>query len=160
MEWVQLILRVQVEISISFTVDDYSRYTWAILLREKSKSFDLERKLFSRLQIEKIFISLEFTMIMIKNLKNTNFIVFVMNRVYIKNFLLLYITLWHNGIVERKNKVIQEMAWNILNNEKVTLYLWGETVNIIVHILNRVGVRPGNKTHSLWVIEQQESMFK
>jgi hypothetical protein len=41
-----------VEISISFTVDDYSRYTWAILLREKSKSFDLERKLFSRLQIE------------------------------------------------------------------------------------------------------------
>jgi hypothetical protein len=57
-----------------------------------------------------MFISLEFTMIMIKNLKNTNFIVFVMNRVYIKNFLLLYITLWHNGIVERKNKVIQEMA--------------------------------------------------
>jgi hypothetical protein len=88
-------------------------------------------------------------MIMIKNLKNTNFLVFVMNRVYIKNFLLLYITLWHNGIVERKNKVIQEMARTILNSEKVTLYFWGETVNIIVHILNRVGVRPGNKTHFL-----------
>jgi len=80
----------------------------------------------------------------------------MMNKVYIKNFLLLYITLWHNGIVERKNKAIQEMARTILNSEKVTLYFWGETVNIIVHILNRVGVRPGNKTHSLWVMEQQE----
>jgi hypothetical protein len=80
----------------------------------------------------------------------------MMNKVYIKNFLLLYITLWHNGIVERKNKAIQEMTRTILNSEKVTLYFWGETVNIIVHILNRVGVRPGNKTHSLWVMEQQE----
>jgi len=41
------------------------------------------------------------------------------------------------------------MARTILNSEKVSLYLWGETVNIIVHILNRVGVRPGNKTHFL-----------
>jgi hypothetical protein len=80
----------------------------------------------------------------------------MMNKVYIKNFLLLYITLWHNGIVERKNKAIQEMTRTILNSKKVTLYFWGETVNIIVHILNRVGVRPGNKTHSLWVMEQQE----
>ena len=40
------------EINISFIVDDYLRYTWVILLREKSKSFDLERKLFSILQTE------------------------------------------------------------------------------------------------------------
>jgi hypothetical protein len=33
-------------------VDDYSRFTWAILLREKSNAFDVAQQLFKKIQIE------------------------------------------------------------------------------------------------------------
>jgi hypothetical protein len=35
---------------IIIIVNDYSRYIWVILLRDKSKSFDFVGKLFRRLQ--------------------------------------------------------------------------------------------------------------
>jgi len=36
---------------ILVVVDDFSRYTWAILLREKSDAFDAAQKLFKKIQI-------------------------------------------------------------------------------------------------------------
>jgi len=33
-------------------VDDYSRFTWAILLRKKSNAFDAAQQLFKKIQIE------------------------------------------------------------------------------------------------------------
>jgi IS30 family transposase len=33
-------------------VDDYSRYTWALLLREKSDAFEAVQHLFKKIQIE------------------------------------------------------------------------------------------------------------
>jgi hypothetical protein len=38
---------------IMIIVNDYSRYTWVILLKDKSESFDLIGKLFRRLQEKK-----------------------------------------------------------------------------------------------------------
>jgi hypothetical protein len=34
-------------------VDDYCRYTWALLLREKSDAFEAAQQLFKKIQIEK-----------------------------------------------------------------------------------------------------------
>ena len=57
-----------------------------------------------------------------------------------------------NGVVERKNRSIQEMAKIMLNENTLPKYFWAETVNTACYILNRVLIRPHlNKTPcELW----------
>ena len=62
------------------------------------------------------------------------------------------ITPQQNGVVERKNRVIQEMARAMLHNKDVARNLWGEAVNTACHTVNRVYFRPGTKKtpYELW----------
>ena len=62
------------------------------------------------------------------------------------------ITPQQNGVVERKNRVIQEMARAMLYNKDVARNLWGEVVNSTCHTVNRVYFRPGTKKtpYELW----------
>ena len=57
-----------------------------------------------------------------------------------------------NGVVERKNIVIQEMARAILHNKEVARNLWGEAVNTACHMVNMVYFRLGTKktSYELW----------
>ena len=57
-----------------------------------------------------------------------------------------------NGVVERKNSVIQEMARAILHNKEVARNLWGEAVNTACHMVNMVYFRLGTKktSYELW----------
>ena len=57
-----------------------------------------------------------------------------------------------NGVVERKNKVIQEMARVMLNTKSMAKSFWGEAVNIVCHTLNMVYFRPDTKNtpYELW----------
>ena len=50
-----------------------------------------------------------------------------------------------NGIVERKNRVIQEMARVMPHNKKLPTSFWGDAVNIACHTLNWVYFRPDSK---------------
>ena len=43
-----------------------------------------------------------------------------------------------NGVVERKNLVLQEMARIMLNSKKVPRNLWAEAVNTVCYVSNRV----------------------
>ena len=52
------------------------------------------------------------------------------------------ITPQQNGVVEKKNRVIQEMARAMLHNKDVARNLWGEAVNTACHTVNRVYFRP------------------
>ena len=42
-----------------------------------------------------------------------------------------------NGVVERKNKIVEEMARTMLNDSKINDVFWVQVVHIVVHILNR-----------------------
>ncbi|KAH9669926.1 hypothetical protein KPL70_021986 [Citrus sinensis] len=57
-----------------------------------------------------------------------------------------------NGVVERKNRSIQEMARTMLNENALPKYFWAKAVNIACYVLNRVLIRPNlNKTpYELW----------
>ena len=57
-----------------------------------------------------------------------------------------------NGVVERKNRVIQEMARGMLNNKSMAKSFWGEAVNIACHTLNRVyfGLDTKKIPYELW----------
>ena len=62
------------------------------------------------------------------------------------------ITPQQNGVVERKNRVIQEMARAMLHNKDMVRNLWGEAVNTTCHTVNRVYFKPGTKKtpYELW----------
>ena len=62
------------------------------------------------------------------------------------------ITPQQNGVVERNNKVIQEMAKAMLHNKDVARNLWGKAVNTACHTINRVHFRPSTKKtpYELW----------
>jgi hypothetical protein len=56
-----------------------------------------------------------------------------------------------NGVVERKNMTVQEMAQTMLMDSKLIDIFWTHAVHRPLHIQNRVMIRNNNdKTHELW----------
>jgi hypothetical protein len=57
-----------------------------------------------------------------------------------------------NGVVERKNRVIQEMTRVMIHSKNLVQHFWGEAVNTACHIINKVNLRPEtNKTpYEIW----------
>jgi len=49
-----------------------------------------------------------------------------------------------NGVVERKNKIVQEMARTILKDSKLSDIFWAQVIHTTVHILNRWMLRSNN----------------
>jgi hypothetical protein len=62
------------------------------------------------------------------------------------------ITPQQNGVVERKNMVIQEMARVMIHSKNLAQHFWGEAINTTCHIINRVYLRlETNKTpYEIW----------
>ena len=57
-----------------------------------------------------------------------------------------------NGVVERKNRVIQEMARVMPLNKQIPQKFWGEAVNTSCHIGNRIFFQVGTKktAYEIW----------
>jgi hypothetical protein len=57
-----------------------------------------------------------------------------------------------NGVVERKNRVLQEMARVMIHSKNLAQYFWGEAINTACHIINRVYLRPetSNTPYDIW----------
>jgi hypothetical protein len=52
-----------------------------------------------------------------------------------------------NGIVERRNRTVMEMARSVMKSMKIPGIFWGEAVRHSVHLLNRLPTKPmGNRT--------------
>ena len=79
-----------------------------------------------------------------KEFKNTRFDSFCEKNEIKKEFSALK-TPQQNGVVERKNRVIQEMARVILLNKKIPQNFWGEAMNTSCHIGDRIYFRVGTK---------------
>jgi len=90
-------------------VDDFSRYTWAIPIREKSDAFDTAQHLFKKIQVEQNCQIMRIRSDHGTEIENFKFEEFCLSY-GIKQEFSSPITLQQNGVVERKNRVIQEMA--------------------------------------------------
>ncbi|KAH9725866.1 hypothetical protein KPL70_008032 [Citrus sinensis] len=132
-------------------VDDYSRYTWVLFLANKDDALDAFKVLCKKLQNEK-----GHGIVCIRSdhggeFENHAFEIFC-NNLGIEHQFSSPRTPQQNGVVERKNRSIQEMARTMLNENALPKYFWAEAVNTACYVLNRVLIRPNlNKTpYELW----------
>ncbi|WKA03735.1 hypothetical protein VitviT2T_021825 [Vitis vinifera] len=132
-------------------VDDFSRYTWVLFLSQKNEAFYEFSKFCNKVQNEKGFTITcirsdhrrEFENIDIEEYCNEHGINY--------NFSAPR-TPKKNGVVERKNKNLQEMARTMLNENNLPKYFWVEEVNTSCYVLNRILLRPILKKtpYELW----------
>nr|KYP54569.1 Retrovirus-related Pol polyprotein from transposon TNT 1-94 [Cajanus cajan] len=47
-----------------------------------------------------------------------------------------------NGVVERKNRSLEELARTMLNETNLPKYFWANAINTTCHVLNKVLIRP------------------
>jgi len=121
-------------------IDDYSRYMWTVLLKEKGDAF-FKFKNFKALvekeSGEKIqtfitdrggeFVSGEFNSFC--------------ERTGIRRHLTAPYTPQQNGEVERRDRTLLEMARSILKHMHMPNYLWGEAIRHSTYLINRVATR-------------------
>ena len=125
-------------------VDDFSRFTWVRFLKHKSDAVDSFRILALQLKQEKGGI------VQIRSdhggeFQNKDFDTFCQSQ-GIQHQYAAPRTPQQNGIVERKNRTLQEMARAMLAGNNVPSGFWAEAVNTTCYIINRVYVKPKTKT--------------
>src|SRR3954466_3606746 len=118
-------------------VDDFSRYTWVLFLDDKSKVVKIFKTFAKRAQTE-----YELSLKHIRSDNGTEF-----KNTHIKEFLDEY-GITHefsaayapqrNGVVERKNRTLIEMARTMLVEYKTPIRFWAKAINIACHIINKV----------------------
>ncbi|CAL9078937.1 unnamed protein product [Musa textilis] len=132
-------------------VDDYSRYTWTYLLAHKSDCFKCFSKFCKLTQNKKGFMISSIRSDHGGEFQNHDFQNFCEINGYNHNFSTPR-NPQQNGVVERKNRNLQEMARTMLNEYNLPKYFWAEAVNTACYVINRVLVRPSlSKTlYKLW----------
>ena len=121
-------------------VDDYSRFTWVIFLTSKDETFD-EFVTFSK----KIQKTTGHQLIHIRSDHGTEFENYKFDE-YCKeqgmdhNFSAPR-TPQQNGVVERKNRTLEDMARTMLIASSLPRNFWAEAVNTACYIINRVMIR-------------------
>ncbi|KAK2383145.1 putative mitochondrial protein [Trifolium repens] len=132
-------------------VDDYSRYTWVNFIREKSDAFDDFKELCIQIQREKGSNVVRIRSDHGREFENSKFNEFCSTE-EIKHEYSSPITPQQNGIVERKNRTIQESARFMLHAKNIPYHFWAEAMNTACYVHNRVTLRKGTTStlYELW----------
>ncbi|KAK1607467.1 hypothetical protein QYE76_031140 [Lolium multiflorum] len=127
-------------------VDDYSRYSWVFLLKSKDET---HREFINFAKKAQRTYESEIKAIRTDNgteFKNYTMQEFVDDEGIKHEFSAPY-TPQQNGVVERKNRTIIEMARTMLSEFNSPHNFWGEAISTTVHYSNRLFLRPlHNKT--------------
>jgi transposase InsO family protein len=119
-------------------VDDYSRYAWVFFLANKVETFGFVRDLILRLKNERHGDVVR--VIRSDNgseFKNSHFETFCRDLGIEHQFSSLYVAC-QNGVVERKNRSLCEMARTMLNENRTPSRYWVEAVNTAWHVGNQI----------------------
>ncbi|GJY45968.1 retrovirus-related pol polyprotein from transposon TNT 1-94 [Tanacetum coccineum] len=122
-------------------VDDYSRYTWTRFLKNKTEAFD-QFEIFSK----KIQNQLGCSIVSIRTDHGREFDNEVQfgefcNANGITHNFSAPRTPQSNGVVERKNRTLQEMSRTMLNEQSLPQKFWCNAVDTSTYILNRILIR-------------------
>jgi transposase InsO family protein len=119
-------------------VDDFSHYSWVFFMTTKDDAFTHARDLILRLQNE--FPKNAMRSIHGDNgteFKNTQFATFCASLGLEHQFSSLYLP-QQNGIVERKNQTLVDMARTMLDEHRTPRHFWVEAINTACHVSNHI----------------------
>jgi transposase InsO family protein len=118
-------------------IDDYSRFTWVFFLQDKSETQVVLKKFLRMAQNE---FDAKVNKIRSDNgteFKNTQVEDFLDEEGIKHEFLAPY-THQQNGVAERKNRTLIEMARTMLDEYKTLDQFWAEVINMACHATNRL----------------------
>ena len=118
-------------------VDDYSRYTWVFFLNDKADTYDTLKKFLTRAKNE--------FDLKVKKVRSDNRSEFRNTKVEelcddkgIKHEFSSKYTPEQNGLVERKNRTLIDMARSMLSEYNISDCFWAEAINTACHASNRL----------------------
>jgi len=121
-------------------VDDYSRFTWTLFLKTKNDAFDVFHKLAKVIQNEKGLHIVSIRSDHGREFQNESFEKFCEENKIHHNFSAPRAP-QQNGVVERKNRSLEEGARTLLNETKLPKYFWVNSMSAIYYTLNRLLIR-------------------
>ena len=122
-------------------VDDFTRYSWVFFMESKEEAFSFVRDLILRLKNERP----NGAMRAIRSdngteFKNARFEAFCHDLGLEHQFSSPYVPP-QNGVVERKNRTLVEMARTMLDKHRTPRKYWAEALNTACYIANRIFLR-------------------
>jgi len=132
-------------------VDDYSRFTWVLFLQHKDEAISHFIEFCKMVENEKGSKIIRIRSDHGGEFENAKFDQLCSKRGY-KHEYSAPRTPQQNGVVERKNRTLVELARTMLNEYSLPKHLWAEAVNTACYVVNRVSIRAIlNKTpYELW----------
>ena len=121
-------------------VDDFSRCTWTLFLATKNDMFHAFKRLAKMLENEKSSKIVSIRSDHGGEYQNERFEHFCEKHGTKHNFSTPR-TPQQNGVVERKNRSLEELARTMLNENSLPKYFWADAVNTTCYVLNRVLIR-------------------
>ncbi|WVZ90110.1 LOW QUALITY PROTEIN: hypothetical protein U9M48_036440, partial [Paspalum notatum var. saurae] len=121
-------------------VDDFSRFSWVFFLEFKDEAFGFVRDLVLRLRNESHKAMRAIRSDNDEEFRNSRFKSFCRDQGLEHQFSSPYTSL-QNGIVERKNRTLDEMARMMLDEHRTPRRFWAEAVNTGCYIANQIFLR-------------------
>ncbi|WVZ97313.1 hypothetical protein U9M48_042861 [Paspalum notatum var. saurae] len=121
-------------------VDDFSRFSWVFFMEFKDEAFGFIRDLVLRLRNESHKAMRAIRSDNGGEFKNSRFENFYRDLGLEHQFSSPYTPL-QNGVVERKNRTLVEMARTMLDEHRTPRRFWAEAVNTACYIANRIFLR-------------------
>ena len=122
-------------------VDDYSRFTWTMFLASKDETFEnfiaLLKKIEKRVGHSLVSLRSDHG----TEFENASFTKFCNEHGVDQNFLAPR-TPQQNGVVERKNRTLEDMTRTMLIASGLPKNFWAEALNTSCYIINRCMIRP------------------
>jgi transposase InsO family protein len=118
-------------------VDDYSCFTLVFFLQDKSETQEVLKKFLRRAQNEFDAKVKKIRSDNITEFKNTQVEDFLDEKDIKHEFLARY-TPQQNGVAERKNRTLIEMARTMLDEYKISDRFWAEKINTACHATNHL----------------------
>jgi len=117
-------------------VDDYSRWTRVKFLRSKDNAYEVFSNFCTQILSEK-----EMKIWKVRSDHGGEFETFCEKHGIFHEFSSPR-TPQQNGVVERKNRTLQEMARTMIHENNLAKHFWAEAVNTTCYVQNRIYIRP------------------
>lgn len=131
-------------------VDDFLRCTWVTFLREKSK-------IYKKIEVERDLSIKHIRSDHGREFENHKFLDWC-DEMGVKHEYSIQKTLQQNGVVERKNRTLFDMATSMFTSKDLVKRFWAKVVNTTCYVSNRV-LEIDKTIYEIWNVKKPTVKF-